>query len=281
MKTLIVDGQVCVDGAVCLRAAQPVGAGQVVGVNLAALPEAVGTDRCEPENIPLDVVYEDAQIMVINKAAGMVTHPGVHNAHGTLQSGLLFYHAAAAGLPRGGLAHRLDKNTSGLLVAAKTRAAQSRIVEQFKTRSIGRRYWALVVGAPPPTGVIAQPLERDRKNPKRMAVRADGKEAITRYRVVRQWRGFGMLECVLETGRTHQIRAHLEHAGYPIVGDLVYRARPRLHSLGARRQMLHAHTLRLLHPADGSPREWSCPIPPDMQSVIDRLNAEFSNREEP
>ena len=280
LQQLIRGGGVRVDGAPCTRAAQRVPPRGEVAVDarlLAALqPDAAAT--CEAEEMPLDIIYEDDTLLVLNKVAGQVVHPGHGNRRGTLQSGLLHHHAGASALVRAGIVHRLDKDTSGLLAVAKTAQAQRHLIAQFKSRQIGREYLALVHGSPPPTGVISRPLRRDRQNPTRMAVAAGGKEAQTHFVRRRQWRGFALLSCTLHTGRTHQIRVHLEHSGYPVVGDKTYRRRATPLPLPCPRQMLHATKLHLTHPRSKELCEWHAPMPADMQAVVDALDGDVHTR---
>ena len=270
MQNLIKDGRVCVDDVVCRRAAQTITAGQWLSVDLSAV--ATPTTDCAAEDIALDIVHEDAALIIVNKPAGMVVHPGHGNSTGTLMAALLHHHTGAVNLVRGGIVHRLDKGTSGLLAAAKTPRAQNNLIAQFKRRDIGREYLALVHGEPPATGVINLPLGRDRRAPTRMAARFAGKESITRFSVEKRWNGFALLRCRLETGRTHQIRVHLEHNGYPLVGDPIYRRRARPSGLSIQRQALHATLLRLCHPANGEQRQWQAPPPPDMLQAIRELD---------
>lgn len=276
LQQLIGAGGVLLNGQVCTRAAQKIGNRDEVAVDdamLAALQPAAD-EECPPEAMALDIVHEDEALLVINKPPGVVTHPGHGNRRGTLQGGLLHHHADAAALIRAGIVHRLDKDTSGLLAVAKTAAAQRRLISQFKSRSIGREYAALVHGDPPATGEIRRPIRRHRHDPLRMAVAAGGKEAVTHFVCRRKWRGYALLACNLMTGRTHQIRVHLEHSGYPIVGDRVYRRHAPPPLPLARRQMLHAAVLRLQHPLSGAPCEWRCELPPDMQAVLAALEAQ-------
>lgn len=258
-----------IDGVVSRRPSQAVDGGQTLAVDFSALPPPDAP--CEAENIPLEIVAEDAQLLIINKPPGMVTHPGRGNRTGTLQSALLNHDAALAALPRAGLVHRLDKDTSGLLAIAKTAAACKYFLEQFKTRSVGRVYLALTHGMPPPTGVIDLPIGRSRRQPTKMAVRADGKPSVTRFVVEKRWQNHTLLRCLPETGRTHQIRLHLAHGGYPIVGDTLYRRRGQQPVLC--RQALHAAELRLRHPTSGEQCEWRAPLPSDMREAIARLDA--------
>lgn len=262
-------GAVRVDGEVCARPARKVAARCEVAVAAEALaaPPSDGAE-CAPEAMELAVVYEDEWVLVLNKPPHVVTHPGHGNRFGTLQAGILSHHEAAAGLVRGGIVHRLDKGTSGLLAVAKTAAAQAHLTAQFKAREIGREYLALVHGEPPATGVIDKPLRRHRFDAVRMAVAVGGREAVTRFVCERRWRGFALLRCRLLTGRTHQIRVHLEHCGFPVAGDPVYRRRAAPLPFVASRQMLHAERLRLRHPASEDVREWRVGPPGDMADAL-------------
>ena len=262
-------GEVAVNNETCLRVGRIVGGrDNIAARSLPPPPSPSPAEMCQPEELPLDVVYEDDAMIVVNKAAGMVAHPGNGNLTGTLQSALMFRHPPSASLPRGGIVHRLDKDTSGLMAAAKTDSARLSLIAQFKSRSARREYLALAHGSPPATGLINRPLSPKRHAPGKMEVSLEGKEAITRYEVLQAWPGFSLLRCRLETGRTHQIRAHLEHIGHPIVGDPVYcrRARPLPFSLS--RQALHAERLHLLHPETAEEKTWHTPPPPDFQTVL-------------
>lgn len=270
----ITEGAVFVGGEQCRRASCKLRGGEEMAVRLADIGEdedAAADDNCAPEDIALAIVYEDDDIVVINKPPGLVVHPGRGNKAGTMQAALLFRRPASAGLDRAGIVHRLDKDTSGLIVAANNKRAQRHLTAQFQQRTAGREYVALVFGEPPPTGVISRPIARSRRDPTKMAVAEGGRAATTRYAVEKRWRGLALLRCFLETGRTHQIRAHLEYCGYPLVGDAAYRKRARPLPFVVPRQMLHAETLRLLHPSDGGERSWQQPPPPDMAAVIARL----------
>src|SRR5580693_2598967 len=230
------------------------------------------------EALPLDIVYQDAALLVLNKPAGLVVHPGAGNRSHTLQNALLAHDPALARVPRAGLVHRLDKQTSGLLIVARTPQAHTRLVAQLAAREIHREYLALVLGEPTGGGRIDQPIGRHRSQRTRMAVRADGREAITHYRIEERFRAHTLLRVQLETGRTHQIRVHLAHAGYPVVGDPVYGSRRRLVAgeadelnalLGTfQRQALHAQRLQLAHPINERALEFDAPLPADLQSLL-------------
>lgn len=263
-------GGVFIDGAVCEKSAHRTSGGRELMMDFSALPQPASD--CSAEDIALNIVYEDADIIVLNKPSGLVVHPGRGNMWGTLQAALLYHHPPAVKMVRAGIVHRLDKDTSGLLAVAKNPLTQKRLVEKFKKREIGREYLALVYGEPPPTGVINRPIGRSRREPTLMAVRASGRPAITRFAVEKRWPGFALLRCWLDSGRTHQIRVHLEYAGYPVVGDKHYVRRARRASFGLTRQALHATALRLHHPTDDTQREWQCPPPPDIRLAIEMLD---------
>lgn len=266
-----------VDGAPCARPAARLAAACAVEVRadaLAALAAARRADEnCAAEAMALDIVHEDSSLLVLNKPAGLVVHPGSGNRSGTLLGGLLHHHAGAAALARGGIVHRLDKDTSGLMVVAKTAAAQRDLIGQFKSRACRREYLALVCGSPPPTGEVALPIGRHRQQRARMAVAASGRAAATSFVCAQRWRGFALLRCRLHSGRTHQIRVHLEHQGFPVAGDRVYNRRARPLPFAAARQLLHAATLALRHPDSGAACRWESPLPADMEAAVAALNS--------
>jgi 23S rRNA pseudouridine1911/1915/1917 synthase len=226
-----------------------------------------------PEAIPLAVVYEDDDLLVIDKPAGLVVHPGSGNWQGTLLNALLAHAPALCALPRAGIVHRLDKDTTGLLVVAKTQAAQTALVRQLQARIVKREYLALVHGDVPAAGRIEGAIGRHPTARTRMALVARGKPAVTRYRVARRFAQATLLECALETGRTHQIRVHLASIGRPLVGDPVYgRKRARDAALaGFRRQALHAARLGLEHPRTGASVQWESPLPGDFAALLASL----------
>lgn len=237
----------------------------------------------EPEDIPLDIVHEDDSIMVIHKPAGLVVHPGAGNRTGTLLNGLLHHSVAQNLVPRAGIVHRLDKDTSGLMVVAKTLEAHVNLVSQLQARTVKREYLALVQGNVISGATIEGNIGRHPVDRKRMAVVSGGKQAITHYRIETRLTGFTLLRVRLETGRTHQIRVHLSWKLMPIIGDSVYRGRPRIPaelSMEQRelvqhfpRQALHATKLGLLHPASGEAMEWEVSLPDDMQYLLSELAA--------
>jgi 23S rRNA pseudouridine1911/1915/1917 synthase len=279
LQNWIRDGRVHVEGA----SAQPrrkVWGGERIAVDADPFP-AQSTDR--PQPLPLTVVFEDEAILVLDKPAGMVVHPGSGNRDGTLLNALLHHAPALAALPRAGIVHRLDKDTSGLLVVAKTPAAQTSLVRQLQSRSVKRDYLALVLGVPPRAGKVDAPVGRHPTMRTRMAVVATGRPAVTHYRVRCAGAGWSLVECSLETGRTHQIRVHFASIGHPLLGDPVYlgRAGGRAAPAAAqsfRRQALHAARLALAHPASAAPLQWETPPPPDFASLLSALQAHDAAR---
>jgi 23S rRNA pseudouridine1911/1915/1917 synthase len=235
----------------------------------------------EPDAIPLTIVHEDGALMIVDKPAGLVVHPGAGNARRTLQNALLAYDPELALVPRAGIVHRLDKDTSGLLAIARTPEVHAALVAALSGREIERRYLALCSGVMTGGGTVDAPIGRHRTERTRMAVRSDGREAVTHFRIERRYRAHTLVRCTLETGRTHQIRVHLAHIGHPIVGDPVYGGRRRvpagasgevIHALDAfRRQALHAAHLALAHPVSGEAMAWDSPLPPDLRSLLDVL----------
>ena len=237
-----------------------------------------------PEAIALRIVYEDEAFLVVDKPAGLVVHPGAGNAAHTLQNALLAHDPALALVPRAGLIHRLDKDTSGLLVVARTPESHHALVTMLQERKIARGYLALCFGAPTAGGTVDEPIGRHRSVRTRMAVRHDGREAVTHYRLEERFRGLTLLRVQLETGRTHQIRVHLAHIGLPIVGDPVYGGRRR-QIAGAgealqsalrrfRRQALHAQRLALDHPVTGRHHTFEAPLPADFRELLEALRAD-------
>ena len=270
-------------GAVRVDGRQPRTKDKVLGGEQVEVAARLQADRrVAPEAQPLAVVHQDRALFVINKPAGMVVHPGAGNPRHTLQNALLALDPKLAVVPRAGLVHRLDKDTSGLLVVARTPEAHARLVEALAEREIERSYLAICTGAMTGGGTVDAPIGRHRAQRTRMAVRSDGREAVTHYRIVKRYRAHTLVRVQLETGRTHQIRVHLEHIGYPIVGDPVYLGRRRLPAgcspalaaaLGAfPRQALHAARLALAHPMTGRALQWEAPLPDDLQGLLKALD---------
>lgn len=235
------------------------------------LEEAVEELTIEPEKMPLDIVYEDDDLLVVNKPAGMVVHPAPGNPKHTLVNGLL-YHASLSGMDqmRPGIVHRIDKDTSGLLVVAKNDKAHQNLADQLKNKTTVRKYIALVEGViPHKTGTIDAPIGRDPNDRKKMTVTENNaKAAVTHFTVLKRFQDKTLLECVLETGRTHQIRVHMNYIGYPIVNDPVYGKRKVINDSG---QMLHAKTLGFEHPTTGKYMEFDSELPEKMTNIINTL----------
>ncbi|SOZ50481.1 23S rRNA pseudouridine synthase [Cupriavidus taiwanensis] len=291
LQQWIESGAVRVDGQV-RRPRDAVQMGNRIEVQPQAAPES---SAFAPEDVPLDVVYEDDTLLVINKPAGLVVHPAAGNWSGTVLNGLLHRDPGAASLPRAGIVHRLDKETSGLMVVARTLTAQTDLVRQLQARTVKRTYIALVWGRTFDEGTIDAPIGRDPRERTRMAIvqTASGKPSRTHFRTlatVPLGRGFvSMVMCKLETGRTHQIRVHFESIGHPLVGDPVYfRATQRGQRPAIRvplpvpyeRQALHAYKLGLVHPATGKHMSWTAQPPEDLQALIDALDFESAQADD-
>jgi 23S rRNA pseudouridine1911/1915/1917 synthase len=229
----------------------------------------------EPEDIPLAIVFEDDALLVVDKPAGLVVHPGSGNWSGTLLNALLHHAPQLAGVPRAGIVHRLDKDTSGLMVVAKTPQAQTALIRQMQARSIRRHYLALVHGTVAGGGIVDAPLGRHPLQRTRMAVVDSGRHAITHYSVRARFARATLVECRLETGRTHQIRVHMASIGHPLVGDATYGRRRSGDAVldGFGRQALHAFRLGLDHPASGLPLAWESPLPADFETLLARLRS--------
>lgn len=265
LQALIKEGRVTCDGAAVKANTKPK-AGQVIEV---VVPAPIPAEPM-PENIPLDVLYEDCDCLVINKPAGLVVHPAPGHASGTLVNALL-YHCrdlgGVGGVERPGIVHRLDKDTSGLMVVAKNDAALAGFVRLFQTGGIAKEYLTLVHGVPQkPSGTVTSLIGRHPAQRKKMAVVArNGKQAVTHYTVERRFGDITLVRCRIETGRTHQIRVHMQSLGCPVVGDAVYgrtAADNRLQSF-PERQMLHAVHLTFTHPVTGAPMDFTAPLPED------------------
>ena len=233
------------------------------------------------EKIPLNVVYEDEDIIVINKEFGLVTHPGAGNWTGTLANALLYYDPALSKLDRAGIVHRLDKNTSGLMVVARNEKSQKYLVEQLQNHSVDREYSAIVYGHMIAGGTVDEPIGRDPKDRVKQAVSMSGKNAITHYRAIDRFNSHTHVKAILETGRTHQIRVHLSHVGHSLVGDPMYGGRVRFPKkaseelkdalLNFKRQALHSKKLTLNHPISGELMSWKVPLPDDMLGLLEVL----------
>lgn len=278
-RTLIKDwidkGQVTLNGAEA-KGKMRVRGGDIVSV----IPQEKPEPDWEAEAIPLNVVYEDGSVLVINKPAGLVVHPGAGNTSSTLLNALLHHAPALKALPRAGILHRLDKETTGLLIIAKTEAALKNLTAQLKSRSLSREYQAIVYGGFISGGKIDAPIDRNPLQRKRMAVVDTGKEAVTHYRIMEKYRGITRLKVKLETGRTHQIRVHMAHIRHPIVGDPVYGRMQRIKGMSDelkncirqfKRQALHAFEIGFEHPDTKEWMTFTADLPEDMQHLIEVL----------
>lgn len=272
-------------GKVLLNQRPAVAKYRVVGgeqVTIVAEPEA--QTEVQAQDIPLDIQYEDEHVLVLNKPAGLVVHPATGNRDGTLQNALLHYDPQLAVLPRSGIVHRLDKDTSGLMMVARSLAAHKSLVEQLQARTVHRTYLALVQRALTAGGTVAAPLGRHPRDRLRMAVVESGKPAISHYRVLERFPAHTLVQVSLETGRTHQIRVHMAYIHCPLVGDPLYGGRLRIPRAaspalrdalgGFRRQALHASRLEFNHPASGEAVSWELGIPEDFSQLLEVLRAE-------
>jgi 23S rRNA pseudouridine1911/1915/1917 synthase len=276
LQTWIKAGKVTVNG-VALKGREKLDGGEEIELDA----EAEMVLEYDAEDIPLEIIYEDDSLLIINKPVGLVVHPAVGNWNGTLVNALLNHQPELNTLPRAGIVHRIDKDTSGLLMVAKTLQAHHSLVEQLQERSINREYLALVKGWMTAGGTVDEPIGRHPVDRKRNAVRRDGKEAVTHYRLEQRFKRFTLIRVKLETGRTHQIRVHMSHINYPLVGDQVYGGRfqmpadcsPALAEAlrNFKRQALHAAKLGLEHPETGEYLEWEQPLPSDMQHLLTAL----------
>lgn len=270
LQQLLAQGDVRLNGQPAAKPAHKVRAGDQVAVRMRPTQQS---QAFKPESLPLDVVHEDEHLLVIDKPAGLVVHPAPGNWSGTLLNALLGRDAQAMQVPRAGIVHRLDKDTSGLLVVAKTLAAHTDLVRQLQARTVKREYLALVYGEIDRAGTVDAPLARDPHNRTRRGVHPLGKPAVTHYEPVERFPGgITLLRCILETGRTHQIRVHLQHIGHPLVGEPVYSASRRGHlKIPFPRQALHAERLGLIHPVTRDYVQWESPLPPDFASLLQAL----------
>jgi 23S rRNA pseudouridine1911/1915/1917 synthase len=266
LQAWLKSGHITLDGKPA-AADSAVSGGERIVLEPPPVPQAAAP---QAQRMPLKIVHEDAELMVIDKPAGLVVHPGAGQPDRTLLNALLAHAPRLAGVPRAGIVHRLDKDTSGLLVVAKTVQAQADLARQLAERSMRRTYLAVVQGDPPASGTIDAPLGRDVRSRVRMAVTQRGKPSRTAYRVVERFGHAALVECRLDTGRTHQIRVHMQHIRHPLVGDAVYRRGTR-HGLAFPRQALHAGELSLIHPGTKKIMTWRSPLPRDMKRLLDAL----------
>ncbi|HYM34229.1 MAG TPA: 23S rRNA pseudouridine(1911/1915/1917) synthase RluD [Steroidobacteraceae bacterium] len=283
IKEWIETGQVKVDGQFVKPKDKLIGGERVV---VQAQPEA--EVPLKPERIKLDIVHRDKHTFVVNKPAGLVVHPGAGNAQGTMQNALLHLDAKLAELPRAGIVHRLDKETSGLMIVARTLASHTALTRMIEAREVDRHYEAICAGVMTAGGTINAPIDRHPTDRVRMAVRSSGRDAVTHYRVIHRYRAHTHVRVKLETGRTHQIRVHMAHIKYPIVGDRVYGGRLLLPKGASAkliealrtfpRQALHAAQLEFDHPITGKHMSFSAPLPKDMRKLL-KILADDSKRQ--
>ncbi len=279
IKGWIEGGQVKVNGIV-MRPKDPV----LGEENVVVTPVFEVDERVHAEAIELDIVHQDKHLFIINKPAGLVVHPGAGNPKGTLQNALLHHDPELAVLPRAGIVHRIDKDTSGLLVVARTLAAHTALTDMIEAHDVQRHYEAVCVGVMTAGGTIDKPIGRHPTDRIKMAIRSDGRDAVTHYRVITRFRAHTHVRLQLETGRTHQIRLHMSHAGYPLVGDATYGKRlvlPKAASAAFtdslrnfNRQALHAAELAFAHPVTGKEVQAKSPLPADMKQLLKTLAAD-------
>tara|TARA_R110000803_G_scaffold149508_2_gene214880 strand:- start:4452 stop:5429 length:978 start_codon:yes stop_codon:yes gene_type:complete len=280
LKEWILAGHVTVDGVVVDKAREKMFGGEEVAINTEVEAEV----RFAAQDLPLNIVYEDDDILVINKPAGFVVHPGAGNPDGTVLNALLHHCPQLDVVPRAGIVHRLDKDTTGLMVVAKTIAAQTNLVESLQAREITREYEAIANGTMTAGGLVDEPIGRHATKRTHMAVTFSGRPSVTHYRVMEKFRLHTRLRLRLETGRTHQIRVHMAHITHPLVGDPVYGGRPRPPKNASeelremlrqfKRQALHAAMLSLYHPITGEQMTWHADIPDDMVALTNILRAD-------
>lgn len=275
LQQWIKQGKILLNGDTCKAKTKVLG-----GETLLVTIEQQQQGEWLPEKIPLDIIYEDNSLLVINKPVGLVVHPAAGNYSGTLLNALLYYCPELINVPRAGIVHRLDKDTSGLLVVAKTLPAQTHLVKQLQNRAFDREYEAIVIGEMISGGTVDEPIGRHPVQRVKMAVMRNpnnGKQAVTHYRIKERYRGYTRLQVKLETGRTHQIRVHMAHLNFPLVGDQIYAGRLRLPPdcnaalkqflNDFKRQALHARKLGLEHPETGQWIHWETPVPEDLAEL--------------
>jgi len=280
LKQWILQGQILLDGQLA-RPRDKVYVNQELQLDI----QPVEDETCEAEDIPLNIIYEDEALLIINKPTNMVVHPAAGNYHGTLQNALLFHEKKLATVPRAGIVHRLDKNTTGLMVIARTLTAHKTLVEQIQAHEIHREYQAVIHGVMTGGGTVDEPIGRHPQNRVRMTVRENGRPSVTHYRVLQRYRVHSHIHIQLETGRTHQIRVHMQHIKHPVVGDQVYAGRLRLPPKADdefiqclrdfKRQALHAWKLSFNHPLTNEPVSWQAPLPKDIQSLLAAIQKDF------
>ena len=281
LQQWIRDGYVLLDG-IAVKPRTKLAGDEVLQLNIR---RDEPSDEIEPQPIPLDIVFQDDEIIVLNKPAGLVVHPAAGHADGTLVNALLHFDPGLAHLPRAGIVHRLDKDTTGLMVIARTLTAHKHLVEELQQRAIQREYQAVVQGVITAGGTVDAPIGRHSRDRVRMCVRDDGKPATTHYRVITRFRQHTHVRLILESGRTHQIRVHMQFIRHPLIGDPVYGGRQRIppqadqqlleQLRGFNRQALHAFRLSLLHPQSGKQLSWELPLPDDMIRLLAALDKDL------
>jgi 23S rRNA pseudouridine1911/1915/1917 synthase len=277
LQKWIRSGELTVDG----HSSKPtyrVTGGETLQLN--ALPEI--EEKVFPQDIPIKIIHADDDVILIDKSAGMVVHPAVGNPDGTLQNALLHFDSSLAMLPRSGIVHRLDKDTTGIMIVARSFRAHNSLVEQLQSRTMSRVYEAVAKGEIKGSGTVDAPVGRHPRNRKMMAVVPSGRHAVTHYRLIQPCKGSSHLEVRLETGRTHQIRVHMAYLGYPLLGDAVYGKKPKPgkakssdipeEALMFPRQALHARTLSLVHPATQERVTYESPLSPDIAELLQTLS---------
>tara|TARA_R110000824_G_scaffold279180_1_gene467408 strand:+ start:54036 stop:54992 length:957 start_codon:yes stop_codon:yes gene_type:complete len=283
LQQWIKDGLLLVDGVIAQNKQKLYG-GELISLSVVVEHQ----EQWEPEDLPIDIVYEDSSLLIINKPAGLVVHPAAGNYTGTLLNALLHHYPDLAQVPRAGIVHRLDKDTSGLMVVARDLNAHQALVAMIQAREVSREYQAIVNGLVTAGGTVEAALGRHPVHRTKRAVVSEenGKNAITHYRILKKFRAHSHLQVKLETGRTHQIRVHMAHIGFPLVGDLVYGGRLKLPKgaspeliaslSGFKRQALHAWRLGLQHPVSGESMQWELEIPSDMQELLAILADDYA-----
>ncbi|MEC8383698.1 MAG: RluA family pseudouridine synthase [Pseudomonadota bacterium] len=273
----IKNGHVQIDDEVCMKPKTPISANNIIQIHIPK-PETIVD---QPENIPLDIAFEDSDLIVINKPPGLVVHPGAGNRSGTLLNAILHHDPTLATLPRAGIVHRLDKDTSGLMMIAKKQPAYLQLCQDLAKRQIKRQYLAIVDGQVSCAGNIDEPIGRSRYNRQKMAVTSSGKPAQTSWTIRKRLQHYTLIDLQLHTGRTHQIRVHMQHLGHPLLGDPTYGSHRGYKSLNSTiakqisafpRQALHAIDLQLIHPIHSTPLHIKSPVPDDMQNIINLLD---------
>jgi len=286
LKSWIEQGNVLLEGK-AVKPREKVSGGEQVEIEVTLEPQNI----VSAEALPLDIVHEDEAILVINKPAGLVVHPAAGNWSGTLQNALLHHYPDLDALPRSGIVHRLDKDTTGLMVVARTLSAHTQLVNALQTHAVEREYRAVVQGVMTAGGIVDAAIGRHLVDRKRMAVVDNGKPSVTHYRVLQRYRAHTYIRLNLETGRTHQIRVHMASLNYPLTGDQVYGGRFRIPPEASpefmqqlksfRRQALHAARLSLVHPASADQVSWSVALPDDFQDLLAALEKDSADHEQP